>query len=93
MIISDPKKPKIEAKVKSEVKGTGIRGTTPVVTVRIPKPNSDQSDTKTNRNNVARSNSPMTDQKGKSEHKSKYQTKNLSNSAKHGRLVWEEPST
>ena len=66
MIISDKKIPKIEAKVKSEVKG-GIRGTTPVVTVRIPKPNNSASaanaDDNKSRNILGRS-SPMTDSKG-----------------------------
>ena len=66
MIISDKKVPKIEAKVKSEVKG-GIRGTTPVVTVRIPKPNNSVSaanaDDIKSRTSLGR-NSPMTDSKG-----------------------------
>ena len=81
MIISDPKKPKIEAKVKTEngVKSSGIRGATgPVVTVRIPKPSSnnvsstdDKTLTAASRiasglaSQSARSNSPMTDSKGK----------------------------
>jgi len=77
MIISDPKKPKIEAKIKLETGiKSGIRGATgPVVTVRIPKPsNATSTDDKSlaasriasglsSGNTGGRSNSPMTDSK------------------------------
>ena len=104
MIISDPKKPKIEAKVKTEngVKSSGIRGATgPVVTVRIPKPSANVSSTDDKTltaasriasglaSQSARSNSPMTDSKGKEKRVKECVGTNpiYSNGTKHGGIV------
>ena len=63
MITTDPKKPKIEAKIKTEVKASN--GRTPVATVKITRQNGDHlNDTPKGKNlGLGRSNSPMTDAK------------------------------